>query len=195
MRVRPITLDDAATIAAILAAVAEERIWIGTEPPVDVTARTARIREQHASGLAVGWLLVDDAPAPAGADDVAGEAVGCLSLVSRERDPAVATLGMAILAEARGRGGGRLLMEAAVGYATEARMHKIDLEVWPENARAISLYAAFGFQVEGLRRDHYLRIDGSRRSSLLMARFIDGAAHAGADGGCGRGSTAAPPVL
>lgn len=166
MQVRPVTPDDAAAIAAILAAVAEERLWIGTEPPVDVTARAQRIRDEHASGLAVGWLAVDDA------DETPGQVVGCLSLVCRERDPAVATLGMAILAQARGRGGGRLLMQAALAHATEARMHKIDLEVWPENARAISLYAAFGFQVEGLRRDHYLRIDGSRRSALLMARFI-----------------------
>jgi len=173
VQLRPVTPDDATAIAAILAVVAEERIWIGTEPPVDVTARAKRIREQNSSGLAVGWLVVDDAAAPAGADDVAGKVVGYLSLVRRERDPAVATLEMTILAEARGRGGGRLLMEAALGYATEARMHKIDLEVWPDNARAVSLYAAFGFQVEGLRRDHYLRIDGTRRSSLLMARFID----------------------
>lgn len=50
--------------------------------------------------------------------------------------------------------------------------HKVELEVWPDNSRAISLYESAGFEVEGPRRDHYLRRDGSLRSFLLMARRI-----------------------
>ena len=47
--------------------------------------------------------------------------------------------------------------------STRARVsaHKISLEVWTDNARAIALYAAAGFEVEGLRRDHYRRRDGT----------------------------------
>jgi [ribosomal protein S18]-alanine N-acetyltransferase len=33
------------------------------------------------------------------------------------------------------------------------------VEVWTDNGRAIALYAAAGFEVEGLRRDHYRRRD------------------------------------
>jgi hypothetical protein len=29
-----------------------------------------------------------------------------------------------------------------------------------------------GFEIEGLRREHYLRLDGSLRSALIMARFL-----------------------
>jgi hypothetical protein len=33
-------------------------------------------------------------------------------------------------------------------------------------------YAARGFEVEGLRRRHYPRRDGTRRDVLLMARLL-----------------------
>ncbi len=43
--------------------------------------------------------------------------------------------------------------------------------VWPDNA-AIMLYRSAGFQEEGLRREHYRRLDGSLRSALIMARLF-----------------------
>ena len=161
MEIRRAVEDDAEAVAGVLARVAEERVWIGTEPPVDVIARAERIREELATGRAVGWVAIVD-----------GDVVGSLDLRRRERDPAVATLGLALVPEARGRGGGARLLQTALEYASETGMHKLDLEVWLENARAIGLYAANGFQVEGLRRDHYLRGDGEYRSTLVMARFI-----------------------
>ena len=61
----------------------------------------------------------------------------------------------------------------AVGARRRQRAHKISLEVWTDNARAIALYAAAGFEVEGLRRDHYRRRDGRLRSTLIMAWRAD----------------------
>lgn len=46
--------------------------------------------------------------------------------------------------------------------------------MWTDNARAIALYASAGFAVEGVRRDHYRRRDGSLRSTLLMAVHLSG---------------------
>ncbi|MDP1847139.1 MAG: N-acetyltransferase [Solirubrobacteraceae bacterium] len=80
--------------------------------------------------------------------------------------------GMAIVAPARGRGGGRMLMDTALRHIATTDAHKVELEVWPDNGRAISLYAGYGFEVEGLRRDHPRRRDGSLRSSLIMARLL-----------------------
>ena len=60
-------------------------------------------------------------------------------------------------------------------HARSCGAHKISLEVWADNARAISLYAAAGFEVEGLRRDHYRRRDGRLRSTLIMAWRADNA--------------------
>jgi RimJ/RimL family protein N-acetyltransferase len=133
--------------------------FLGGQDPVDVPARTERYREMiSADGAEAMWVLEDDE----------GQLVGEASVTSRHRG--VLSLGMAILPAARGRGGGRALLDAVLEHARAVGAHKVDLEVWTDNARAINLYAAMGFEVEGLRRDHYRRQDGTLRSTLLMAR-------------------------
>jgi ribosomal protein S18 acetylase RimI-like enzyme len=79
---------------------------------------------------------------------------------------------MWVLPDQRGRGGGRLLIDAAL-EARPPDAHKIELEVFPDNAAAIELYRSVGFEQEGLRRDHYRRADGTLRSAVLMARLFD----------------------
>jgi RimJ/RimL family protein N-acetyltransferase len=164
MRVRPATLDDAEAFVAVLAAVAEERRWIGTEPGFDVAQRVEQVRSAIEDGEA-RWLLEDDD----------GAVIGILGLHPTHAR-GVLTFGMAIVRAARGRGGGRVLMDTMLRHLATTDVHKIELEVWPDNGRAISLYASYGFEVEGLRRDHYRRRDGSLRSSLIMARLLSPAA-------------------
>jgi len=161
MIARRAELDDAEAFARVVAAVAEED-WILTEPPVDVGAFADRVRTTIRDGADTLWLL-----------ERGGEAVGCAGL-HLTTAPGVASLGMSILAGERGKGGGRLLLEAVLAAAREAAIHKVELEVFPDNGRAIALYASFGFEVEGVRREHYLRRDGTRRSALLMARILGG---------------------
>jgi putative acetyltransferase len=103
--------------------------------------------------------------------DDGGRIVGTLGLHPTHADGVVA-LGMSLLAEVRGRGWGRALLQAAIDHARGAQVHKIELEVWPDNERAIALYERFGFEVEGTRRDHYRRKDGSLRSAQLMALLL-----------------------
>lgn len=147
-------------MARVLAGVAEEGL-IATEPPVDVAARAERMREAiEGAGPAASWVLEDDGRQVGNAGVRETEASGVLSL------------GMAILPEARGRGGGRALLEAIIAHARSCGAHKLELEVWPDNAPAIALYTSAGFEVEGRRRDHYRRRDGSLRSALLMARLL-----------------------
>ncbi len=64
-----------------------------------------------------------------------------------------------------------MLAEAALA-SRPADVHKIELEVFPDNEAAIGLYRSLGFEEEGLRRDHYRREDGSLRSALIMARLF-----------------------
>lgn len=103
--------------------------------------------------------------------DDGGRVVGTLGLHPTHADGVVA-LGMSVLAELRGQGWGRAMLQRAIDHARGAQMHKIELEVWPDNARAIALYERFGFEVEGVRRDHYRRRDGSLRSAQLMALLL-----------------------
>ena len=159
MLVRPATHDDTDAFAAVLSEVAEEGRWIGTEAPVDAEALHARMHGMLDDGGAL-FVLEDD-----------GHIVGNLGL-HRTRTKGVLSLGMAIVEGARGRGGGRALLEAAIEHARGTPCHKIELEVWPDNERAIALYKHYGFEVEGLRRDHYRRRDGSLRSSQIMALLL-----------------------
>jgi len=103
------------------------------------------------------WVLEDD-----------GRAVGTLGL-HRGPVPGVRSTGMAILASHRGRGQGAAMVETALALAWAEGAHKVELEVFPGNARAIALYARCGFLVEGLRGRHYPRRDGTFADVLLMA--------------------------
>jgi putative acetyltransferase len=157
MLVRPARLDEAEEIAGQYARMAEEG-WIAGQPPIDVEARAERFRASIERGMTF-VLEVDGALAGHGGLD-------------ETHARGVMTLGMALIPEARGTGGGRALLEHMVEYARQQGSHKVELEVWTDNARAISLYATAGFEVEGVKRNHYRRKDGSLRSALLMARFL-----------------------
>lgn len=160
LKVRLATVDDAEPMARVIAAVAKEGL-IATEPPVDLELRAAGFREMVASdGPDAAWVLEDEE----------GRTVGNAGL--HQSVPGVVYFGMAVLPEARGRGGGRALLEAILAHARAHGAHKVELEVWPDNGRAIALYTSAGFQFEGLRRDHYRRRDGTLRSAVVMARLL-----------------------
>jgi putative acetyltransferase len=158
MRVRPARLGDAEGAALAFARVAEEGVYIGRQAPVDVALAAEQVRGWVASRADRFWILEDE-----------GRVAGSLAVLRVSHAPGVATLGMLVVPEARGRGGGRQLLDAALEWARESDLHKLELEVFVENGRAIALYARAGFAIEGLRRDHYRRRDGSLRSTLVMA--------------------------
>ena len=99
-----------------------------------------------------------------------GRLVGRLSL-ARDNHPSshhVADLGLMIAASHRRRGIGRALLEQATAWARDAGVRKLELHVFPWNEAAIALYEAFGFEREGVRREHYRR-DGKYVDAILMA--------------------------
>jgi RimJ/RimL family protein N-acetyltransferase len=152
--------EDVEAMARVTAEVAEEGL-IAAEAPVDLAERAERFRAVlDSEGPAALWVLEDQ-----------GQIVGAAGVEERGSE-GVLSLGMAIVREARGRGGGRALLEAIVAHARSWGAHKLELEVWLDNAPAIAVYASAGFEVEGLRREHYRRRDGSLRSVLLMARLL-----------------------
>ncbi len=64
-------------------------------------------------------------------------------------------LNIAVAPQAQGRGIGGTLLRAMLDAVTDARVHRVLLEVRPDNAPAISLYERAGFRSIGLRRDYY----------------------------------------
>jgi putative acetyltransferase len=160
MEARPATLDDCAALARGMSSVVAEGRWLATEPATTIDDLEQRFRFSVESDEHLPFVLVED-----------GEVIGGLGM-NPTHAPGVLALGMWVLPEWRGRGGGRMLAETAIA-ARPADVHKIELDVFTDNGAAIGLYRALGFEQEGLRRDHYRREDGSLRSVLVMARLFD----------------------
>jgi RimJ/RimL family protein N-acetyltransferase len=150
MEVRPSREEDKVPLAQLYAAVAEERIHIGGEPPVDIEARAA------------SWSLDGDFLAEEG-----GEIIGSLH-VQANRYHGYGEIGMMVARDWRGRGVGTALMEAAIAWAREQGLHKLSLDVFPHNEAAIALYRKLGFVEEGRRVKQYRRRNGELWDSIEM---------------------------
>ena len=99
-----------------------------------------------------------------------GEVVGWCD-IRRESRPSHAhrgTLGMGIMPSHRDKGLGRRLIEQTLDAARKLGLHRVELGVHADNARAIALYEKIGFLHEGRARDAIL-IDGRYIDSLNMA--------------------------
>jgi ribosomal protein S18 acetylase RimI-like enzyme len=153
IQVRPAEDRDRRRVALLYAKVAEERIWIGTEPPVDVDARAA------------AWLLEGDLVA-----EVAGEIVGSIHVQPSKHG--YGEIGMAVQSDWRGRGVGTALMVAALDWARDHGLHKLSLCVFAHNDAAIALYRKFGFVEEGRRVRHYRRQSGEIWDGIDMGLLL-----------------------
>jgi putative acetyltransferase len=160
MEVRRATVADSERLARGMKVVADEERWLATQSNATVEGLREMFRAavQHEDNVV---LVLEEGP----------ELAGSLGLHPTHA-PGVYSLGMWLLPPWRRRGGGRMLMEAAL-RERPPHAHKIELEVFPDNEAAISLYREMGFEREGVRRDHYRRLDGSLRSALIMARLFD----------------------
>jgi len=159
MEVRPASFADVTAVARGFKVVADEGRSIATEAGTPLEELEKRTRRRLAESPLNLVLVEEDA------------IVGVLDLNPTATE-GVLTLGMWVARSHRGRGGGRMLIEAALA-AWPQGVHKIELEVWPDNTAAIALYEATGFEREGLRRNHYRRRDGSLRSALIMSRLSE----------------------
>lgn len=161
--VRPARASDARQTLALRRAVAAEGRWVrdgGVESSLADERRLAR-----SSWSARGAFLVAD-------ED--GRIVGVLR-IAREREPAtahVATFGMAVAADRRGRGVGEGLLREALAWASRSGVRKIELSVYPDNEVAMALYARLGFGIEGRLVRHSLR-GGGLQDEVLMGLWLE----------------------
>ena len=157
--IRPATPADVDLMVEHTWTVAAEGRWLGTEVPFDRAERGRRLDLTIAGPDSAAFVA--DASA-AGDQPVVGFATVHLAPYG------VADLGMLIVERWRGRGVGRGLLGAAIGWAREAGAHKMTLEVWPHNQAGRRLYERFGFVEEGRKVRHYRRRNGEIWDAVLM---------------------------
>lgn len=105
--------------------------------------------------------------------ELGGVVVGMAGLfwTPRPRARHVGDLGMMVHDHYQGKGIGKQLMAALIDAADRwLNLLRVELEVYPDNPRAIRLYEQFGFQVEGRKRMCAWR-DGEYVDSLVMGRI------------------------
>lgn len=158
VQVIPVAEEHAAGYRACLDAVAREKRYLAQIEALPLERIEDFVRESVASD-AVQFMAVDE-----------GRVVGWADIFPSWAH-AVAhcgSVGMGVLPDYRGRGIGRRLLEACIAKAWTRGITRIELEVRADNARAIRLYDALGFQQEAVKRQA-MRFDGVYFDALLMS--------------------------
>jgi putative acetyltransferase len=150
----------------VFEAVAAEGKWIGRELPVDREEQRQRFLDAfvHPEGGPF------DGAAGAFVAEAGGQVVGHLGLRSHR---GIGDVGMAVMADWRGRGVGSALLSTALDWARAQGFHKLTLQLWPHNTAALRLYQKFGFVDEGRLHRHYRRRNGELWDALVMGLVLD----------------------
>ncbi len=83
----------------------------------------------------------------------------------------VAEIGIGVPVAWRGRGIGRVLMEAVESWARTAGIHRLQRPVAAGNEAAITLYRRSGFEIEGVLRQSVV-VDGRAIDQYMMAKLL-----------------------
>jgi RimJ/RimL family protein N-acetyltransferase len=158
VRIRSAVPRDAPALARGMRSVIEEGDFLATQRSTSVV----ELEERFTKGIAADHVIVvgDDARAIVACTGIHPTAIG-----------GVWSLGTWVLPRYRRRGLARAMIERIFGLARERGIRKVELEAFSDNDAAVALYGACGFEIEGERRDHYLREDGSVKSAVVMAAF------------------------
>jgi putative acetyltransferase len=166
VNIRRATPADAAALVAHIQGIVSERVRTAPLDPDEVMTveqERALIEQFASSGRAI-MLVAEDG----------GELVGDLTLRAispRRALQHVASLGMSVRASHRRRGIGRALLEAGIEWARSIGITRLELYVFADNAPAIALYEALGFEHEG-RRKNFVRFGDRYVDDLVMARQL-----------------------
>ncbi len=163
VEIRPARPADAAGFLAVYReAVAEER-YLRAERVVRTVREARRVLRRSVSDDQAFLVAVE-----------AGAVVGWIQIV-REPHPVVrhvATFGMAVARERRGRGIGSALLSEALRWARDRGVAKVELSVYPDNRAALALYRRFGFVEEGRLSGHSRKPSGYR-DEILMGVWLE----------------------
>jgi len=157
--VRAVELEDMPAIAEVLAQ--PRAIW-GT---LQVPYTSVETRQKRHLATPAGHTLL--------AAVIERKVVGTAGLhpMENRRRAHAASVGMAVHDAYAGRGVGSALLTALLEQADRwLNFKRVELTVWVDNQRAITLYERSGFEREGLLRAYAWR-DGAYVDAVSMARL------------------------
>lgn len=158
MQARPAVPADAAAVARIYNAGIEERV--------------ATFETRHRSPEEVRLLLCGTHPAVVVIENGTVTAFAWTSAYSpRECYSGVAEFSVYADPENRGRGAGRLAMEALIGEAQGRGFWKLISKVFVENTPSLCLLRSLGFREVGVHESH-ARLDGEWRDVVLVEKLL-----------------------
>lgn len=158
MQSRPATPDDAAAIARIYNQGIEDRI------------ATFETRLRSAEDIRA-WF---DGVHPVVVVEAEGEVIAFASTSTyrpRECYAGVAEFSVYVARAARGRGAGRLAMEALIRAAEQAGFWKLVSRIFVENLASRTLLRSLGFREVGIYEKH-AQLDGVWRDVAIVERLI-----------------------
>jgi L-amino acid N-acyltransferase YncA len=161
--IRALREDDVEAAVDMFAGVVDEGLWVGTEAPVDRVERVSMLERMLARPESQRMLVVELTDSGA----IVGN--GSTSLSSY----GVADVGMALAARWRGQRIGGRLLDGLIAESRDLGAHKVALQVWPHNARGLSLYRSRGFVEEGRLVRHYRRANGELWDAVVMGLVLD----------------------
>jgi RimJ/RimL family protein N-acetyltransferase len=157
---RPFTAADAEPMWEIIGD--PEVVRFTYEPTTELTLERTRF---HYGERTAGPDRLDLAVT----DPATGELLGEVVLYEVDRDARSCTFRTLIGPRGRGRGIGTEATRLIVGYGFERLgLHRVELQVYSNNARARRVYEKAGFAVEGVRREVSLR-DGEWTDEVIMS--------------------------
>jgi ribosomal-protein-alanine N-acetyltransferase len=131
----------------------------------------ARLADIHARAITPAWTeaaLRDLLDQPG----VWAEAEADGFILMRQAGDEAEVLTLAVLPEARRRGRGHALMQAALATCRSRGVSDVFLEVAADNAAARALYQSLGMVESGHRRGYYARSDGPAVDALILTRNL-----------------------
>lgn len=165
MIVRPAAPPDASALIPLFERLYAETSFLLNEPgETRLSAEEQAQRIERTAATGGGAMFVAEADGT-----LVGVAFGMRGGARRIRHSMNLVIG--VLQAWTGRGVGRELMTALERWARSNALHRLELSVDTENARAIALYVKLGFEREGLKR-HAHRVAGEYRDALLMSKLL-----------------------
>ncbi len=158
LRTRPATADDAAEIATIYNQGIEER-----QATFETRLRTTEDVRAWFDGRHPVVVVEED-----------GRVIAFASTSTyrpRECYEGIAEFGVYVAADARGRGVGRMAMEAIVAAARDAGLWKLVSRVFATNQASLRLMRTVGFREVGTYERHG-RLDGRWLDVVIVERLI-----------------------